>query len=710
MINKIILLILLVFSSEPFAIASTYYINTQGDDGAAGTSAATAWRTIDQVNAATFQAGDRILFAAGQTFSGSLVLHTAGTGVAATPIVVSSYGSGRATIASGNASGFFTQNAAGIEVRRLAFVGSGRLASTSSGIVFYLDLPDTHLTHLRLDSLDVSGYRDSGISIGSWKGSSGYSDVRITACQVHANGEAGLSSYAENLAAHQNWYVGNCKAFDNPGRADVTTIHTGSGIMLAGIDNVLVEYCEAYQNGRLNASTAGGPVGIWGYRCNELVIQHCESHHNSSGTEPDGGGFDLDGGCTNSVLQYNYSHDNEGPGYELCQYQDAPAMYNLTVRYNVSINDAQLHHKGALQVWSTGASGGIRQAAFYNNTVVLNPPTTGADPKVVYICSGGFSDLTFRNNVFQSSGNLPTLSTVTTTGLRLEGNCYWNASQVQLDWNGTRYTDLAAWRAATGQEQLADGRATGLQADPKLLTTNSAPAPASDSPLLRAGLNLQAEFNINPGPQDLLGNPTPFASAKGNIGAIEAQAATTQAAATPLPVVLTAFTVARISGVVTLRWRTASEQGNAYFVVENSADGHTFASLGQVIGQGTTAQAHSYTYEDQRTTPGTYYRLRQVDNTGHLTYSPVRTLASLDEPDALAPALQLYPQPATARGTITVSGAQYATIQVRNGQGQLLADVPVGADGTAKLPLAGLAAGLYVVQCGSQHTKLLVAE
>jgi len=698
-----------VFSSDSFALASTYYVNAQGDDTAAGTSPAAAWRTIDQVNATTFQAGDRILFAAGQTFSGSLVLHTAGTGVAATPIIMSSYGRGRATIASGNACGLYVQNAAGIEVRRLAFVGSGRLASSSSGVVFYLDLPDAHLSHLRLDSLDVSGYRDSGISVGSWKGSSGYSDVRITACQVHANGEAGLSSYAENLAAHHDWYVGNCQAFDNPGRADVTTNHTGSGIMLSGIDGALVEHCEAYQNGRLNASTAGGPVGIWGYRCNALVIQYCESHHNSSGTEPDGGGFDLDGGCTNSILQYNYSHDNEGPGYELCQYKDAPAMFNITIRYNVSIDDARMHNKGAIQVWSTGASGGIRQGAIYNNTVLLSAPANGTSPKVIYICSGGFSDLSFRNNVFQSAGNLPILSTVTTTSLRLEGNCYWNADQLQFDWNGTPYTNLAAWRAATGQELLADGRAVGLQADPRLPATSPAPAPGPDSPLLGAGLSLQAEFNLNPGPQDLLGNPTPIAPAKGNIGAVEATQSQSAAAA-PLPVVLTAFTVARTGGVVIVRWRTASEQGNAFFVVENSIDGHTFTDLGRVLGQGTTAQAHSYTYHDRRPVPGPYYRLRQIDNTGHFTYSPVRTIASLYISDASAPTLQLYPQPAAVGATIAVSGAQYDTIQLRSGQGQLLADVPVSADGTALLPLVGLAAGLYLVQCGPQHTKLLLGE
>lgn len=707
MIYKIILSLYLAIVFIQVAGASTYYISAQGSDTQAGTSPATAWRTIDRVNATTFQAGDRVLFAAGQTFAGSLTLHTTGLSTAARPVVISSYGSGSATIASGNLGGFYAQNTAGIEVRRLAFVGAGRLANSNAGVVFYLDLPATHLAYLRLDSLDVSGYRDSGISIGSWQGTSGYADVRITACQVHANGEAGLSSYAESLSAHQNWYVGNCQAFDNAGRADVTTTNTGSGMVLSGIDGALVENCVANHNGWLNANTSGGPVGIWGYRCNNLVIQHCEAHHNSSGTLPDGGGFDLDGGCTNSVLQYNYSHDNEGPGYELCQYEGAPAMHDLIVRYNVSINDARRHDKGALQVWSTGAAGGIQRAAIYNNTVLLSPPADGSSPKVIYICSSGFSGLSLRNNVLQSTGGLLILSTVATTGLRLEGNCYWNATQLQLDWNGTLYTDLSAWRAATSQERLADGRATGLNADPNLPGADPTVAPPPTSPVLGAGLSLQAEFNISPGPQDFVGNPTPTAPSKGNIGALE-----TQVAATPLPVVLASFTVARAGQAAVLRWLTSSEQGNAYFDVESSLDGRTFTSLGHVSGQGTSNQAHSYYFEDptRYDAPLIYYRLRQVDSNSNATYSPVRTLASTGGLSNQDLELQIYPQPAAANGVVKVKGARSAIVRVLNGRGQLIATAPVAPDGTAGLLLPGLAAGVYLVQCGSQHTKLLLAE
>jgi hypothetical protein len=301
------------------------------------------------------------------------------------------------------------------------------------------------------------------------------------------------------------------------------------------------------------------------------------------------GGFDLDGGCTNSILQYNYSHDNGGPGYELRQYAGAPAMHDLTVRYSVSVNDAREDNKGALQVWSTGANGGIQRAAIYNNTVLLSPPADGSSPKVIYICSDGFSDLTLRNNVLQSTGGLLTLSTVCTTGLRLEGNCYWNATQLAFDWNGAQFTNLSA----TGQETLPGARATGLQADPRL-SSDPTFTPMPDSPLVGAGLNLQSEFNINPGPQDFAGNPTPRMSTQGNIGAVESQGQYKVTSPTPLPVKLTAFTVAQSNNVSLLCWSTSSEQDNAYFVVECSLDGHTFTSIDHIPGMGTSSQTHIY--------------------------------------------------------------------------------------------------------------------
>lgn len=536
---RIILFLVLSFFLPYTLFATTYYVSNTGNDANAGTSQAQAWRTTARVSAAHFQPNDRVLLAGGQVFAGGIWLRGNSQGTPAQPIVFRSYGAGRATIQSDSSYGFYAHNAAGIELRQLNFVGAGRVHSRNSGVVFYLDSAHSNLPHLRFDSLDVSGYRNAGLSIGSWSGTSGYSDVRITNCQLHANGEAGLSSYAEYpLLGHHNWYVGNCSVYDNAGRADVTTTHTGNGIVLSGIDQALVEQCTAYHNGWLNANASGGPVGIWGWNCNRLIIQRCESHHNQSGTALDGGGFDLDGGCTNSILQYNYSHDNQGPGYLLAQFGGAPAMHDLTVRYNISQNDARGYSQGAIELYSSGSNGGIVRADIYNNSVLLDQPANGTAPKAVYVISGGITDVTLRNNILQTAAGLPVLVTSTTTGLRLEGNCYWTPNAaLAINWQGALYTSLAAWRAGTGQETLGGTRRdTGICADPFLTATTAVGivpmtnglagyVPRRPSVLMGAGLSLSAEFGIDPGTRDFFGNPAPAPGTAGNIGAAEAQTA-----------------------------------------------------------------------------------------------------------------------------------------------------------------------------------------
>ena len=705
-----LILFLFINSLSLSSRATTYYLSSLGDDTSNGTTQASAWRTISRVNATTFQPGDRVLFEGGQTFAGGIWLQASSQGTPAQPIVLSSYGVGKATIASGASFGFFGANNAGIELRRLNFVGNGRLTNTNSGVIFYIDAPNTHLQHLRLDSLEVSGYQKTGILVGSWNGTSGYADVRITACLAYANGEAGLASHSQDLQAHQNWYVGNCKAYDNAGRADITTTHTGNGIVLSGINGALIERCEAYNNGWLNANPSGGPVGIWGWCCNNLVIQNCESHHNRSGTTHDGGGFDIDGGCTNSILQYNYSHDNEGPGFLLAQYPGAPPMHDLTVRYNVSKNDARRHNQGALHVWSSGANGGIQRAVFHNNTVVVTPPADGSRPKAVFVTSGGISEVSLRNNVLQTSGGLAVLSTYTNSGLRLEGNCYWSgANSLQLEWNGTVYNDLPAWRAATGQERFVDGRSTGLHADPQL-DTSSQFMPTPESAVRGAGLDLPTEFNLSPGPCDFNGFPTPSMPVRGNIGASEARVSSA-----PLPVLLTHFTATRQGTGALLRWGTATEQSNAYFMVECSLNGQTFTGLSQILGRGNSARPQSYEFVDGQagSYPGqvVYYRLRQVDVNGTTTFSPVCALSGLLAPLDLAGALQVFPNPAASFGsTVVINGAQSTPVQMLDVQGHVVASAPVGASGSAILLVVGIAAGMYILRCGVQTARLIITR
>lgn len=499
--------------------ATTYYISASGNDHHAGTSPYTAWASISKVNGARFTAGDSILFEGGSIFSGSLYFGPETLGTEASPLLISSYGNGRATISSGKARGLLAYNSAGFILSKLIFQGSGRTSNTTPGIDFYMDLPNTSLSYLYLDSLEVSGYHGTGILIGSWNGSSGYNKVTITNCQVHDNGEAGISTYAEAILGHKSFYLAYNKVFNISGIPERTDHHSGSGIVLGGVDGAVIEYCEAYNNGWLNAWKGGGPVGIWGYRCNNLVIQRNESHHNKTGTTKDGGGFDIDGGCTNCTIQYNYSHDNEGPGYLIAQYPEAPPMKGVLIRYNISENDARKNGYGAIHLWSSGANGGIQDAEIYNNTVYLTPTANGT-PRAIFVQSGGVRNGRFSNNILQTTGGLELVWVDKLTDVRFEGNNYWSSGDgFKVKWGSTTYTSLQAWRDATSQERLK-GLATGLFSDPQLsdpgkggtishpqlLNTLSGYELKPISSLIGKAINLQTEYGINIGDSDFWGN------------------------------------------------------------------------------------------------------------------------------------------------------------------------------------------------------------
>ncbi len=79
--------------------AATYYVdsvNQSANDGNAGTSEAWPWRTLARVNNQPLQPGDSVLFKAGSTYIGNLVIRSSGT--QAQPITIATYGTGAAPI------------------------------------------------------------------------------------------------------------------------------------------------------------------------------------------------------------------------------------------------------------------------------------------------------------------------------------------------------------------------------------------------------------------------------------------------------------------------------------------------------------------------------------------------------------------------------------------------------------------------------------
>ena len=135
----------------------------------------------------------------------------------------------------------------------------------------------------------------------------------------------------------------------------------GDGITVRDTEGALIEYNIAkdcrYQNTGYNA-------GIWPFQASNTVVQYNEVYR-THGVQ-DGQGFDCDHLSMYTVMQYNYSHDNEG-GFMLIMNgfpHTAP-----TIRYNISQND-----KDKTFEFARGTPAGTM---IYNNTIYSDSVLTG---------------------------------------------------------------------------------------------------------------------------------------------------------------------------------------------------------------------------------------------------------------------------------------------------------------------------------------------
>ncbi|WAC39615.1 hypothetical protein [Pedobacter sp. SL55] len=116
-----------------------------------------------------------------------------------------------------------------------------------------------------------------------------------------------------------------------------------------------------------------------------------------------------------------------------------------------------------------------------------------------------------------------------------------------------------------------------------------------------------------------------LAMIEGNVAGYNGTSIPVTTLISPLPVKLASFTAkANKQGTVSLAWSTASEQNNSHFEVTRSADGKSFAKIGQVQGNGNSSTTKNYSYVDASPVAGVnYYQLKQVDFDGTYELSGV---------------------------------------------------------------------------------------
>ena len=451
----------------------TYYVSPSGNDAAAGTSPATAWRTLGRASSAILTPGSKLLLQGGKSFDGQLTLGARDAGNGSDPVTVGSYGSGVATIRAATGAGLYVYDTAGVDIENLNLVGRLRPGASGKGINVYNDLPSGHrLDHIEIDNVTVTGFAD-GIAVGGRNSQSGFGDVDISDSNVTGNLDVGLVTYGPTFDpqsptyANQDVQVSHVVAAQNHGDPDDKTANTGNGIVLGSVRDGTISWSTADDNGGAGGASEG-PAGIWTYDSTAIDIEHNLSYDNKTANQVDGNGFGLDQNTSDSVLQDNLSYGNDGTGYLDYSLENDSAQKDNIVRYNISSDDAR---DGYTFYGGITVAGLVQNAQVYQNTVVMTSTAT-ATPPLLRI-GPSVHGIAVRNNIFTTesdplvevSSDLPASTAI------LQGNDYYSVTGVwQVMWGQTSYTSLSAWRAATSQE-VKDGQPTGLDADPNMVGT-----------------------------------------------------------------------------------------------------------------------------------------------------------------------------------------------------------------------------------------------
>lgn len=385
------LLVLLIYFSVTISCSpdNQFYIDSvKGDDSNSGHTPRKAWKSIQRANQQQFKPGDNLYFSGTEELSGTLQLDSADSGTEGEPLTITSLNA-KSTINGGDSCAIISYRCTNLIIQNISCKGSGRKnGNRQSGIMV------DGGKNITIDSVSVYGFRENGIYILDAE------NVKLTRIHAFDNGMAGISTgrVYQNPRKFlcRNIYIGDCVTENNPGNPVMLNNHSGSGIIVAGADSVTIEYCLSTNNGWDMPWEGNGPVGIWAYQANRVTIQHCVSHHNRSNPKGwDGGGFDFDGGVTHSVMQYNLSYNNVGPGIGLFQYWGADPWSDNIVRYNISYDDGIENDSTGILLWSgKNDYSDVKNAQVYNNLIINN------FGRAVTYRHGDFPGLVFQNNIF----------------------------------------------------------------------------------------------------------------------------------------------------------------------------------------------------------------------------------------------------------------------------------------------------------------------
>lgn len=441
-------------AAPALAANTTFYVDcAAGNDANNGTSTTSAWKTIGRASSVTYGPGDTILLKRGCVWFGTSTAPESfvakGDGTATAPITLADFGTGNLPkVDTFGVEAVKLENVKNWVVRNLDLTQHGQTpqaldANNEHGkdrvqgsdefmrpVVLVRGLHSTigvvdcgepcTARNITLENLRVHD--------GAWNGIfviSGFYEVGSNrhgfVDGVTIRGVEAWNNHKSGVEFTGTYYKTKILHTKNVNVLDSYLHHNGGdGIMMGPVENGLIDGNDCSFNGQIRNAR----LGCWTWDSLNTTIQFNESHHNitplavdqTNQKARDGGGFDLDLGTDDGMMQYNWSHDNVGEGFLLLTWPigfgfDRGVTHNADMRYNVGERDGE-KLAGGITVF-----GGVAPSHIYNNTIyyrssraadspMFNSP--GGNLTSSIFGKSGTPDLRIFNNIFITDGTLNT--------------------------------------------------------------------------------------------------------------------------------------------------------------------------------------------------------------------------------------------------------------------------------------------------------------
>ncbi len=172
---------------------------------------------------------------------------------------------------------------------------------------------------------------------------------------------------------------------------------------------------------------------------------------------------------------------------------------------------------------------------------------------------------------------------------------------------------------------------------------------------------------------------------------------------TPLPLIWLSFTATKQNQTALLQWATAQEQNTRNFMVQHSANGINWTSIGLLPAAGNSNITQNYSYVHTSPVTGiNYYRILQTDMDNRNSFSIIRTLkfTASNEP------FIIIGNPVT-NGVLTVQVNTATGLALYTADGKLLWQEQV-ATGTKTFDVSRYAKGVYLLRANSTAQKVVI--